>query len=404
MQEYKKFRSASLHTSGISLAESGKIGALNLLFKRHPYSLAVNVLEILSAIPETILVGSYGQLLPGKSPPSIVAIRDEDWVECERMASFLTNISSGSDDVVDMGTEVILKHCMGFIWPQMTELSEWYKNRARNIDNFSGQLDNSLSLVDLGFRKGIIALQQFHEDMSYLYQLVYSTDEETSFSMSLVAWEQLSDYEKFEVMLKGTRAETVVKRLREIALPFMRNRTYSGSHLPQIVDTHNGASFLVRWLKEMASANKMDICLVVIDEGCKDLQTGGFFRDEIEAMEVTIGCIYLCTLTDQWNTLASMLSKLPYKNQKEKFPLSDKDFAPKHSTRGIESSKSKNSHIGSSEMHFDFSGLGKKNSAAQDSEGHVEEPFVDIVEALRKRVKVTEGHVEVGRLLAYYQV
>ncbi|CAA6656354.1 unnamed protein product [Spirodela intermedia] len=345
----QKFRSAPLHASGISLAESGKIGALNLLFKRHPYSLAVNVLEILSAIPETIHVGSYGQLLPGKSPPTTVAIRDEDWIECERMASFLLTY------------QVILKHCMGFVWPQMTELSEWYKNRARNIDSFSGQLDNSLSLVDLGFRKGIVDLQRFHEDMSYLHQLVYSTDEETTTSMSL-----------FEVMLMGTKAETVVKRLREIALPFMRNRTNSGSHLPQIVDTQDGASFLVRWLKKKASENNMDICLVVIEEGCKDLQTGGFFRDEIEAMEVTIDCIYLCTLTDQWNTLASMLSKLQYKNQKEKFPLSDKDFAPKHITR--------------------------------DSEGHVEEPSVDIIEKLRKRAKITEGHVEVGRLLAYYQV
>ena len=350
--------------SAISLAESGKIGALNLLFKRHPYSLAKHTLEILSAIPETILVGSYGQLLPGRYPPSIL-LRDEDWVECERMTSFLKNLSKKSDDFIYMETEAILKHMNpGLGWPQADEIAEWYKNRARNIDDFSGQIENSLSLIDLGFFKGVIDLGEFREVVSYLHRLIYSTKEETTFYMSLVMWENLADYEKFKLMLKGIKAGAVVERLKEIALPFMRN-------LP---DTQN-SSFLVTWLKEMASQNCMDICLRVIEEGCKDLQEGGFFRDEIEVTEVAIDCINLCSVTDQWSTLSSILSNVPCKSQtlnQTECAFTDMDW--------------------------------RRSAAISECEGHVEVPAVNPIDTLRTKVKITEGHIEVGRLLAYYQV
>uniref|UniRef100_A0A1D1Z3C7 Neuroblastoma-amplified sequence n=1 Tax=Anthurium amnicola TaxID=1678845 RepID=A0A1D1Z3C7_9ARAE len=392
MQEYRKFKSVSLHDSAISLAESGKIGAVNLLFKRHPYSLALNVLNILSAIPEIIPVESYCQLLPGRCPPSSFTVRDGDWVESERMASFIMNLSSNSEDTIDMKTEVILKHCMGFVWPTVTELSDWYMNRARDIDNFTGQLDNCFCLIDFACRKGIVELQQFLEDISYLHHLIYSTDEEICFSMKLVAWEQLSDYEKFKVMLNGTKPEVLVKQLKEKAITFMRNRSCSGDN----------DSFLVRWLKEMASENKMDICLAVIEEGCKDFQKDRLFRDEIEAMEVTTDCAYLCTATDQWNTLASILSKLPCKNLKEKSALSEKDFSPRQ--LGSPRFYNKNDRVVNSEMQFNLSGTGKRNSASQNTGGHIDEPNFDTVENLKRMVKTAEGHVEVGRLLAYYQV
>ena len=84
--EYSKFRLTPLVDTAIALAESGKIGALNLLMKRHPYTISSDILRVLSAIPETIAVQTYSQLLPGKYPPSVVILRDGDWVECKQMA------------------------------------------------------------------------------------------------------------------------------------------------------------------------------------------------------------------------------------------------------------------------------------------------------------------------------
>ncbi|PSS32975.1 MAG2-interacting protein [Actinidia chinensis var. chinensis] len=354
VQEYNKFRHMPINEAAVTLAESGKIGALNLLFKRHPYSLTPFMLEILAAIPETVPVQSYGQLLPGNSPPSNISLREKDWVECRDMVTFVSRLPENHESCILLKTEHITKQCLGFSWPSTAELSIWYKSRARDMDSLSGQLDNCLSLVDFACRKGIYELQQFHEDISYLHQLIYSDGNgyEVNFTMSLVAWEQLSDFGKFKMMLKEVREASVVERLRKKAIPFMQNRFHIMTSISEdaVLDEHSTAdwkadSFLVRWLKEMASENKLDICLKVIEEGCKDFQSNSIFRDNAETVDCSLQCIYMCNNTERWSTMASILSKLP-------------------------------------EM--------------RDSESCVED--------LKKRLKVAEGHIEAGRLLSFYQV
>lgn len=321
VQEYSKFRVIPINEAAVTLAESGKIGALNLLFKRHPYSLAPFVLEILGSIPETIPVQTYGQLLPGRSPPTSIAMREEDWVECEKMISFINKTTKDHGISIPIHTEPIVKQCLGSVWPSINELSIWYKKRARDIDSFSGQLENCISLLEFAHRKGVHELQQFHEDVSYLHQLIYSDDSggEVNSSLSLVMWEELSDYDKFRMMLKGVKEENMVARLHEMAVPLMRDRFHYTTSVSQdwLTDDHHAAdcnkdeSFLVQWLKEAASENKLDICLLVIEEGCKDFQCNNLFKDEVEAIDCALQCIYLCTSTDKWSTMAAILSKLP---------------------------------------------------------------------------------------------
>ncbi|XP_043694839.1 MAG2-interacting protein 2 [Telopea speciosissima] len=354
VQEYCKFRVVPLNEAAVSLAESGKIGALNLLLKRHPYSLGPFLLDILAAIPETVPVQTYGQLLPGRSPMT-AAVREKDWVESEKMVNYIKKFSNNHENVVHIRTEFILNQCLGFVWPSIDELSLWYKNRAREIDSLSGQLDNCLRMVEFACQKGLEELQQFHEDISYLYSLIYTDgiDDEVNVAMSLVAWEQLSDFEKFKMMLKGVKEDKVVERLREKAIPFMQHRSdamasvsgYQGIDDQHAVGWMPDDSFLVRWLLEISAENYLDICLMVIEEGCRNLQIDGFFKDGVEAIECALRCIYLCTLNDRWNTMASILSKIPQ--------------------------------------------IRDTNVYAAD---------------LEKRIKLAEGHVEAGRLLAYYQV
>ncbi|KAF8394648.1 hypothetical protein HHK36_020864 [Tetracentron sinense] len=353
VQEYGKFRIAPINEIAVNLAEMGKIGALNLLFKRHPYSLAPFMLDTLAAIPETLPVQTYSQLLPGRAPPTTIALRENDWVESEKMVAFINRLPKSHERSIQIRTETIAKQCLGFVWPRVDELSMWYKKRARDIDSLSGQLDNCLCMVDFACRKGVVELQQFLEDISYLYQLIYSDgSDEINSTISLVAWEQLSDYEKFMMMLKGVKEDKVVKRLHEKAIPFMRSRNLdmASASNNQVtndrssVDFKKADSFLVRWLKDIALENKLDICLMVIEEGCQEFQIDGIFKDEVEAVDCALQCIYLCSSTDKWSTMASILSKLP--------------------------------HI-------------------RDAQTCVED--------LEERFKLAEGHVEAGRLLAYYQ-
>ncbi|XP_031381223.1 MAG2-interacting protein 2 isoform X1 [Punica granatum] len=340
VQEYSKFRDMPINRAAAGLAETGKIGALNLLFKRHPYSVAPSMLEVLAAIPETVPVQTYVQLLPGSTPPSSTAVREEDWVECKKMVNFLNRLPSDSEIAVKLRTEPIVKQSFGYYWPSTDELSKWYKKRALDIDSFSGQLDNCLCLVEIGLRKGVSKLQNLHEDITYFNQLIYADDSDAqlNFSVSLVAWVQLPNYEKFRMMLKGVDEETAVQRLYNVAVPFMRKRSSQSASYSEYMD---GESFLVRWLKEIASENKLEICLMVFDEACKDFEAHYFFRDEAEVVDCALQCVYLCTSIDRWSSMANILSKLPQ-------------------TQGI-------------------NGLGK-------------------------RLKVAEGHIEAGRILALYQV
>ncbi|GMI71624.1 MAG2-interacting protein 2 [Hibiscus trionum] len=326
--EYSKFRVMPMNEAAITLAESGKIGALNLLFKRHPYSLAPFMLDILAAIPETIPVQTYVQLLPGRSPP-IFFMREEDWVECDKMVSFINKLPANHDIGNQIRTEPIVKRLLGSFWPSTDELAVWYKHRARDIDSYSGLLENCRYLVGFACQKGINELKQFHEDISYLHQLVYANenDAEISTSMSLVAWEQLSDYEKFKTMLNGCREENVVESLRNKAIPFMQKRSHMVSLASQqqianvhsLVDHSESESFLVRWLKEISVVNKLDICLMVIEEGCRDPQSSSFFKDEVEVVDCALQCLYLFTDTDRWDTMAEILSKLPQKQDSKIF-------------------------------------------------------------------------------------
>lgn len=414
-QEYCKFRSVCLAEVALALAESGKIGALNLLFKRHPYSISPRILDILSSIPETVPVQSYGQLLPGRSPPNIIALRDGDWVECEKMVSFINKLPNSYRKSDQFLTEIMLKHSKGLVWPSVAELSDWYKNRAREIDNLSGQLDNCLSLVEFACRKGIMELQQFLEDISYLHQLIYSDGSDQDFIMSLVTWEQLPDYEKFKMMLKGVKEDMVVQRLQERAIPFMQNRDFAetlGSQNQVIEDQFFAhcayeESFLVRWLKEIAAENQLDICLSVIENGCGDSPVDGLFKDERETTETALQCIYLCTRTDQWNMMASILSKLPRNKLSGNSSEAGTDFSPRHGMRSFGTPKFSDmtNQIGKLQVLANSAGLHKGVSVSENSGGCTNQFDADLInDNLEKRIKVAEGHVEVGRLLAYYQV
>ncbi|CAN6344755.1 unnamed protein product [Urochloa humidicola] len=399
-EEYHKFRSMPLVETAIALAESGKIGALNLIFKRHPYTISSDMLCVLSAIPETVAVQTYSQLLPGKSPPSVVILRDGDWVECEQMVSYINNIPTQLDKIGEIKTEILVKHSTGFSWPSIAELCEWYKNRARDIDSLSGQLENCLVMIELACQKGLVELQPFYDDIKCLYQVVYS-NELNEFIMNLMTWEDLPDYEKFKIILKGVKEDTVVQRLEENAIPFMKKRF----HLTPSSNERKQESYLVRWLKEVAAENELSLCLAVVENGCGESPIYGLFKDLAEMTETAVHCIYMCSATNQWNTMSSILSKLLHKTKREKSLLSSEEECNLKDARQALGY----SVVSSDEMHCICAEILSALSNGPEDFCHYDSvPYklnnVNYIDVLEKRLKVAEGHVEVGRLFAYYQV
>lgn len=306
-----------IYQAAITLAETGKIGALNLLFKRHPCSLSSSVLEVLSAIPETVLVESYSQLLPGRSPPSIISLRSKDWVECEMMVSFINNNPQNQEVTHEFYTEQILHDLLGFVWPSRTDLVEWYKKRAREIDALSGQLENGSTLIEYGCSKGLHELELFKNDISYLHQLIYCDNLDGKIiNLSISEWEQLPDYQKFNLMLDGVVEDDLVDRLNRLAIPFMQSKCETwhpenrSENIRHYINPEAAESFLVKWLKEISAGNDLELCSIVIEEGCRDVHIKRFFRDENEAVDCALQCIYRCTSLDSWNKMSAVISKL----------------------------------------------------------------------------------------------
>jgi neuroblastoma-amplified sequence len=342
-KEYGQFLYHPLIHTATSLAENGKIGALNLLFKRHPYTISTSILDILFSIPETVPVHFYSQLLPGVSPFSATVLREPDWVECEKTVSYIESSLDQSKNTENIKTEIILKFMKGIVWPAVNELSDWYINRAREMDSLSGQLDNSISLMELACQKGIMGLEQFFDQTKYFRDLVYS-EEAIGFTMDLATWEPLPQYEKFKLLLKGAKEDHVIQKLRGKAVPFMIKYM-----------EEEREPYLVRWLKELAKENHLSICSTVFENACGDSPIEGLFSGNLELVETAVQCVYTCSATDQWSTMGSILSNL-------------------------------------------------LNRMARDRVSGDGAVCTDLLEKLERRVKVVQGHVEVGRLLAYYQV
>ncbi|GAB2249708.1 hypothetical protein Droror1_Dr00013067 [Drosera rotundifolia] len=85
----------------------------------------------------------------------------------------------------------------------------------------------------------------------------------------------------------------------------MKNRSLNDNSSSDEVHQKSD-SFLVKWLKEISAVNQLELCLLVIEEGCRDPHSG-FFRDEMEAIDCLLGCIYSSSAIDKWSTMASIL-------------------------------------------------------------------------------------------------
>ncbi|GJM87674.1 hypothetical protein PR202_ga03652 [Eleusine coracana subsp. coracana] len=249
-----------------------------------------------------------------------------------------------------------------------------------------------MAMIELACQKGIDELLSFSDDIKCLYQVVYS-HELNEFIMNLVTWEDLPDYEKFKIILRGVKEDTVVQRLEENAIPFMKKRF----HLISSNEGRREESYLVRWLKEIAAENELSICLAVIENGCGESPINGLFKDLTEMIETAVHCIYACAATNQWNTMSSILLKLLHKTNREKSLLASEDDCSLIDTKQA---------LGASVVSCDemqrvcadiLSGLGNCSVPYDINNAK----YLDLLE---KRLKVAEGHVEVGRLFTYYQV
>ncbi|KAI5396631.1 hypothetical protein KIW84_062729 [Lathyrus oleraceus] len=79
---------------------------------------------LVTSIPKTVPVQIYGQLLPGRSFPSCVAVRQDDWFECKKAVDFINTPVKNHRIQIQVKTEPLVKHFVGLLWSSIDELSE----------------------------------------------------------------------------------------------------------------------------------------------------------------------------------------------------------------------------------------------------------------------------------------
>ncbi|MCO5576948.1 hypothetical protein L7F22_030769 [Adiantum nelumboides] len=285
----------------------------------------------------------------------------------------------------------MVKALIGFAWPSENEIIEWCKRRVSNIDRLSGQLENALTLIDLGKQKGIPGLDDLWEDLTSLHWVTYNNaeaDDSTEINWSLEGWQVLTDYEKFQALLKGVTESNVFDRLNEKAIPFMNRKVRT---VP-VNNQDQEQSFLVKWLKEMAAKDQLHICAAVLTEACKNIRSNSLFKSDLDCINAGLECVYTCCGIDQWDTMEKILTKLSQCcSQLQPDNLEDRSSTLKQIGRGA-----------SRVRPFSMYTRSAENTVKADT--GVTSAKENVYAALDRKIHKALGHVDAGRLLFNYQV
>lgn len=88
----------------------------------------------------------------------------------------------------------------------------------------------------------------------------------------------------------------------------MNNRTGKKTGTPDNQDQE--VSFLVKWIKETASKDRLQVCVTIFTEAYKEFGSNKLFKSELEFIDTGLDCVYACPGVNQWDAMETMLSKL----------------------------------------------------------------------------------------------
>lgn len=131
------------------------------------------------------------------------------------------------------------------------DLSKWYKLRAIDVENLSGQADNALTLVSLGIRNGVPKLAKIHAKLKLLCSLVYECGKSTE----LAEFEHMDDLRRLHFLLEDSTPSNIIAMVAERCEVYLHNahviwRQYETEGTPSFT-----AAFLTAWMCDIAKAS-----------------------------------------------------------------------------------------------------------------------------------------------------
>ncbi|KAI8353047.1 secretory pathway protein Sec39-domain-containing protein [Mortierella sp. GBAus27b] len=372
---YASFKDIDLSGLARVYAEAKFIEGVRILFIRHNRETWPWRLAILDRIPETCPTELYKDLVPKVDAKSKIEKpwaqdhpwRDLDWVEVpefrtlvfgstdhemdaymaqqaltleERKAAHGGNEAASLDMVtINKETQEIVPSPLPF--PASGEtLSQWYIDRALEIDRNTGQILEERRLIQCGVDNHIPQLEAISEDVEILCKLIYGSKPDSRNPQAKANWvEKIMDLslEQFSVMnpmevvqlcLAMSDEFTIVQDIRRLVLPYLtvviprrwqRNDPMHrpGMGLPEGQDPHNPMSYLYAYLLSQ-SPNHLSWVGAVVQASKPVFEVEErIISNDMDLSWLTMSCMYGCRTFEDWKVMSDMIVCLPMFEQTE---------------------------------------------------------------------------------------
>lgn len=329
---YKLFRDMNLIAQAIEYARLQNFTALDILFSRHGSGLLPYRLHILSQIPEIADPEQYNT--PSVQPASSASEslmesmwdvhpwrEDIDVVEHPKLKEYLKTVKS-SLEAYESNMENVLPS-VSYPAPAET-ISQWYVDRARRIDEFTGLTSYALKLIQNGSMKHVPNLQDLEDDLEFLCKLLYGTgvtaETERLFrDLDLQAFETMDPYEVLELSLKGTGVDRIVMDLIVFGLPWLQlveNRrtrdTDDDAHMSEANDFEEPVFYMLyRWILNVADGH-LDWCCEILESSKPTMeQEDRIIKEDLDLSRIALAILYTSEDGSQVELMGRIFECLP---------------------------------------------------------------------------------------------
>ena len=309
------FLSQSLVDSACLLATRESFAPLQILFKRHGFSIWPSRLPILACIPMHLSPSYYHELLPKLDisrdeefrPPVITRRPELDWTEDPSVQAALS--ASGYAAPQDR-----LSTHRGDEAPRpmaSQELASWYQRHIQTILGLTGMVDVALSMAQHATSRGVPGFDELGEELSLLSRLVYDAQaaakDGSEDDWTLEQWKSMDSLAIIRAMLAHSTPETVVADIRKFVLPYL---FVLESRAERAGDPNPSLSLHV--LNEFILEAPLEMVASIFEESKPTLLARHrLISDNEDMARLALACLYGSDSLDEWRIMSLIFECLP---------------------------------------------------------------------------------------------
>ncbi|KAH8040612.1 hypothetical protein HPB51_011927 [Rhipicephalus microplus] len=303
---FESFRCQPPLEAALSFAQEGNAPAVSTLFTYAGVATLPHWLTVMSNFPETLPPSHYSTCLPKariteQGTREVISwdtqdLREKDW--CEEMIQEAPMVAVWNAYDKDFYDDNPLLQKWWTEEPTCEMLTQWYSERAHEIEEMTSLVDNALELVKIGCLNNVEGLGKLYGDLLTLETLVYEC--RISQPLTLTQLEQMSDGEKIRILMSMANKKYVLC-FRDWLLPFL-NRCEQAS-------PGSRRRLLGEFLSETAKEDLAPCVQIFENSDLEDPER--ILQDAHELAELALSCIRSCQRDDQLDYIERIIKCVP---------------------------------------------------------------------------------------------